>query len=153
MAQTTATDITVSREKLEAFIRPRHNGILITTRRDGSPQASPVSMGLDTEGRVVVASYPERAKSKNAQANSSTSVCVLSDDFGGEWVQVNGTAKVIELPDAIEPLVEYFRVIAGEHSNWDEYRQAMVDQGKVLIRITIETWSPISRGGFPAHLV
>ena len=78
---------------------------------------------------------------------------MLSDDFGGEWVQADGQAEVIELPDAVDPLVEYFRVISGEHSDWDEYRQAMIDQGKVLIRVTIEAWSPISRGGFPAHLV
>jgi PPOX class probable F420-dependent enzyme len=152
MARTIARDTTVSRVELEKFIRPRHNGILITTRRDGSPQASPVAMGLDADGRVVIASYPERAKSKNAQTDPQTSVCVLSDRFGDDWVQVYGSAEVLELPDAVEPLVEYFRVIAGEHSDWDDYRKAMVAQGKVLIRVTIEKWGPISRGGFPAHL-
>ena len=152
MARTIARDTNVSRAELEEFIRPRHKGILITTRSDGSPQASPVAMGLDTDGRVVIASYPKRAKSKNAQTDPQTSVCVLSDRFGDDWVQVYGSAEVLELPDAVEPLVEYFRVIAGEHSDWDDYRKAMVAQGKVLIRVTIEKWGPISRGGFPAHL-
>lgn len=77
----------------------------------------------------------------------------LSDEFNGEWVQVDGTAEVLDLPEAVEPLVEYFRVISGEHSDWDEYRRAMVEQGKVLLRVTIERWGPISRGGFPARLV
>lgn len=152
MARSVATDRTVSRSELEAFIRTRHHGILSTTRRDGRPQMSPVTMGLDNEGRIVIASYPLRAKSRNPRRNPTASVCVLSDDFGAEWVQVDGIAEVLDLPDALEPLVEYFRVISGEHPDWDEYRQAMVDQGKVLIRITIKSWSPISRGGFPAHL-
>ncbi len=114
---------------------------------------SPVTIGLDVEGRIVIASYPNRAKSTNAARNKQVSLCVLSDDFGGEWVQVDGTAEVLEGPTAIDPLVEYFRVISGEHPDWSEYRQAMIDQAKVLIRITITSWSPISRGGFPAHLV
>jgi hypothetical protein len=79
-------------------------------------------------------------------------VCILSDEFGGAWVQVNGTAEVIDLPDSVEPLVEYFRCIAGEHPDWDEYREAMRAQGKSLIRITIESWGPIATGGFPARL-
>ncbi len=152
MARTIARDRVVERTELEAFIRPRHHGILVTHRRDGSLQSSPVSMGLDAGGRIVVASYPERAKSRNLLRDPRSSVCVLSDDFGGEWVQVDGTAEVIGLPDASEPLVDYSRVVAGEHPEWDEYRQAMVDQGKVLIRVTIERWGPISKGGFPARL-
>lgn len=152
MARAIAADRVVERTELEAFVRPRHHGILITHRRDGALQSSPVTMGLDDEGRIVVASYPERAKSRNLLRDPRASVCVLSDDFGGEWVHVDGTAEVIGLPDAIELLVDYYRVIAGEHPDWDEYRQAMVDQGKVLIRVTIERWGPISKGGFPARL-
>ncbi len=133
-------------------MRPRHRGVLVTRKRDGGLQSSPVTMGLDADGRIVISSYPERAKCKNLQHDPRASVCVLSDDFGDGWVHVDGTAEVIEIPDAVEPLVEYFRVISGEHSDWDEYRRAMVDQGKVLIRITIDRWGPISRGGFPARL-
>jgi PPOX class probable F420-dependent enzyme len=147
-----ATNRAVERPELEGFIRPRHQGILLTTRRDASPQASLVTMGLDTEGRIVVSSYPERAKVYNVRRNPQASMVVMSDDFGGEWVQVDGIAEVIDLPDAVEQLVEYFRVISGEHPDWDEYRQAMVDQGKCLIRLTIERWGPIAKGGFPARL-
>ncbi|MFG1607618.1 PPOX class F420-dependent oxidoreductase [Actinoplanes sp. NPDC049265] len=152
MPRTVATNTKVSRAELEDFVRPRHHAILMTTRRDGRPQSSPTTCGLDTEGRIVISTYPERAKAMNIRRNPLVSVCVLSDEFGGAWVQVDGTAEVIDLPDSVEPLVEYFRVISGEHPDWDEYRQAMRDQGKSLIRITIDGWGPIATGGFPARL-
>ena len=152
MARTIATTTSVAREELLDFVRPRHHLVLITFRADGSPQASPVSGGVDPEGRIVISSYPERAKSANVRRSGRASVVVLSDDFGGAWVQVDGPAELLELPDALEPLVDYFRCISGEHPNWDEYRQAMVDQGKCLIRITPEHWSPVATGGFPARL-
>ncbi|GAA0559643.1 PPOX class F420-dependent oxidoreductase [Paractinoplanes ferrugineus] len=152
MPRTIATNTDVEREQLLEFIRPRHHAILMTTRRDGRPQASPNTCGVDPEGRIVISTYPERAKAMNIRRNPQVSVCVLSDDFGGAWVQVDGTAEVIDLPDSVEPLVEYFRCISGEHPDWDEYRQAMRDQGKSLIRVTIDRWSPIATGGFPARL-
>jgi len=147
-----ATADRVERAELLEFIRPRHNVILVTTRADGRPQLSPVTGGVDTDGRIVVSSYPQRAKSKNARRDPRVSVLVLSDSFGDAWVQVDGRAEVIELPDAVEPLVEYFRCISGEHSDWDEYRAAMVRQGKCLIRVSIESWGPIATGGFPPEL-
>jgi PPOX class probable F420-dependent enzyme len=152
MARTVATNTEVSRDELLAFVRPRHQAILMTTRRDGRPQASPNTCGVDSEGRIVISTYPERAKAANIRRDPRVSVCVLSDDFGGAWVQVDGVAEVIDLPESVEPLVEYFRVISGEHPDWDEYRQAMRDQGKSLIRVTIERWGPIATGGFPARL-
>ncbi len=153
MARQAARDTRVSREGLLDFVRPRHKGVLVTTRADGTPQLSPVTMGVDAEGRIVVATYPERAKTANARRRPRASVLVLSDDFNGEWVQADGTAEVLDLPDALEPLVDYFRAISGEHPDWDEYRRAMVEQGKSLIRVTVERWGPVSRGGFPARLV
>lgn len=152
MARTIATNTTVDREALLEFLRPRHHVILMTPRADGSWQGSPVTAGVDPDGRIVVATYPERAKARNVARHGKASVVVLSEDFDGAWVQVDGDAELIELPDAVEPLVDYFRSISGEHSDWDEYRRAMVDQGKALIRITPTRWSPIATGGFPAHL-
>ena len=152
MPRTIATTTAVGREELLEFLRPRHHAILMTTRKDGRPQASPNTCGVDTEGRIVISTYPERAKAYNVRRNPKVSVLMLSDDFGGAWVQVDGTAEVLDLPEALEPLVEYFRVISGEHPNWDEYRQAMRDQGKSLIRVTIDRWGPIATGGFPARL-
>ena len=153
MVSGAARDLPVDRAALLEFIRPRHHAILATTRADTSPQLSPVTMGVDDDGRIVIATYPERAKATNVRRDSRASVLVLSDDFGGEWVQVYGTGEVLDLPDALEPLVEYFRSIGGEHSDWDEYRAAMQRQGKALVRVTIERWGPVSRGGFPARLV
>ncbi len=147
-----ATDRYIDRAEMEDFVRPRHRGVLLTTRRDGRPQSSLVTMGLDTSGRVVVSSYPERAKSINAKRNPAASMVVMSDEFGGEWMQLDGTAEVLDMPEALDGLVEYFRVISGEHPDWNEYRQAMAHQGKCLIRLTITQWGPISKGGFPARL-
>jgi PPOX class probable F420-dependent enzyme len=152
MARTMATDIRVDRAGLEEFIRPRHSAVLSTQRSDGSPQMSPVTMGVDPEGAILVASYPERAKVRNLRSRPSASACVLSDTFNGRWVQVYGTATVVDLPEAVEGLVTYFRSVSGEHPDWDQYRQAMVDQGKVLIRLAPVEWGPISRGGFPPRL-
>jgi PPOX class probable F420-dependent enzyme len=153
MARQIATNDTVDRAALVEFLRPRHRLILSTERSDGSPQMSPVTSGVDAEGRIVIATYPQRAKVTNLRARPAASACVLSDEWNGPWVQVSGTAEVVDLPDAVEGLVEYFRSISGEHPDWDEYRQAMVDQGKCLIRLTIDRWGPIATGGFPPELV
>jgi PPOX class probable F420-dependent enzyme len=152
MSRPIATTDRVDRPALLDFVRLRHHLVLVTTRRDGRPQLSPVTGGLDDEGRVVIATYPQRAKVANLRRDPTASVLVLSDDWDGAWVQLDGTAEVIDLPDAVEPLVDYFRAIAGEHPDWDEYRQAMVDQGKCLVRVTIERWGPIATGGFPPRL-
>ncbi|WP_086822656.1 PPOX class F420-dependent oxidoreductase [Allokutzneria sp. NRRL B-24872] len=140
-----------TRAELLDFLRPRHNGVLITSRRDGRPQVSPVSCGVNSEGQLVVSTYPERAKARNAERDPQVTMCVLSDDWNGAYVQVNGRAEVVHLPEAVEALVDYYRCIAGEHPDWDEYREAMRRQGKCLIRITIEDWGPIATGGFPPN--
>jgi PPOX class probable F420-dependent enzyme len=152
-----ATNRVVERQELNEFIRPRHHGVLLTSRRDDWPQSSLVSMGLDepTDGpsNIVVSSYPERAKVQNLRRNPKASMVVQSNEWNGEWVQVDGTAEVIDLPEALDGLCDYFRVISGDHPDWDEYRAAMSEQGKCLIRLTIERWGPIAKGGFPARLV
>ncbi|MCF1595571.1 PPOX class F420-dependent oxidoreductase [Streptomyces muensis] len=152
MAPNIATNTRVSLEELLDFVRPRHRALLLTRRADGSPQASPLTCGVDDSGRIVVSTYPERAKTRNAKRDPRVSVLVLSDDWNGPWVQIDGSAEVIDSPDSVEPLVEYFRNISGEHPDWDEYREAMVKQGKSIIRVTPEKWGPVATGGFPARL-
>jgi len=147
-----ATNTRVSREELLDFIRPRHRMILVTTRADGRPQLSPVAGGVDDAGRLVISTYPDRAKAINVRRTATASVLVLSDDWNDAWVQVDGDAEVLDLPDALGPLVDYFRCISGEHPDWDEYREAMIRQGKSLIRVTPTSWGPVATGGFPAHL-
>ena len=150
---TAARDTPVDRGALVDFVRSRHRLILGTTRRDGRVQLSPVTGGIDAEGRIVVSSYPDRAKTANLRRDPRATVLFLSDDFGDEWVQVHGSGEVLDLPDALEPLCDYYRSISGEHPDWDEYRAAMDRQGKVLLRISIDDWGPVSRGGFPPRLL
>jgi PPOX class probable F420-dependent enzyme len=152
MARTIATNTPVDRDQLLEFLRPRHRMVLLTPRADGGWQGSPVTAGVDGQGRIVVSTYPERAKARNVARHGRASVVVVSDDWNGPWVQVDGDAELLTQPDAVEPLVDYFRSISGEHPDWDEYRDAMRRQGKALIRVTPRRWSPVATGGFPAHL-
>jgi PPOX class probable F420-dependent enzyme len=152
MARSIATNTGVDLQGLLEFVRPRHRMVLLTRRADGTPQASPVTGGVDGEGRLVISTYPERAKVTNARRDPEVSVVVLSDDWNGPWVQLDGTCEVLDLPKALEPLVDYFRSISGEHPDWDEYREAMRRQGKSLLRITPTRWGPVATGGFPQRL-
>lgn len=152
MAPSIATSDRVDREALLEFLRPRHHCLLSTTRADGRPQLSPVTCGIDPQGRLVVSTYPQRAKTRNAKRNPAVSACVLSDRWDGPYVQIDGHAEVLDMPEATEALVDYFRCISGEHPDWDEYRQAMRRQNKSLIRVHIERWGPIATGGFPPEL-
>ena len=152
MPRNIATTSVVDLAGLLEFVRPRHHLLLATTRADGRPQVSPVAGGVDDAGRIVISSYPGRAKVRNAQRDPRVSVCVLSDSWDGPWVQVDGDAEVLHMPDAEDALVDYYRYIAGEHPDWDEYRAAMRVQGKSLIRVTPTRWGPIATGGFPADV-
>ena len=147
-----ATNDRVSRDELVEWLRSRHRAVVVTRRSDGGDQTSPVTLGIDAQGRPLVSTYPERAKVANIRRHPRIAMCVLSEDFDGPWVHVEGDAEVLDLPDALDPLCEYFRSISGEHSDWDEYKEAMAKQGKCIIRLTVEHWGPIATGGFPAWL-
>ena len=149
MSPAIATARTVDRDELLDFARPRHRATLVTFRRNGSPQLSLVTCGIDTAGRIVISTYPERAKAANLRRTPRARVCIQSVVWCGAFVQIDGDAEVLDLPVALEPLVEYFRVISGEHPDWDEYRAAMLKQGKSLIRITPTGWGPLATGGCP----
>src|SRR3978361_108866 len=138
MARRIATTTRVEAPALLEFVRPRPRGILLTTRSDGSVQASPVACGVDTDGRIVVSTYPMRAKAVNVRRTAPACIVVLSDDWDGPWVQIDGDAEVLDMPDAEDAFVDYYRCIAGEHPDWDEYRAAMHRQGKSLLRISID---------------
>ena len=124
------------------FLERHHRGVMSTLRSDGRPQLSPVLCATDSAGRVVVSTRQGSAKVKNLRRNPWIGVCVLSDTFFGRWVQVEGIADIVELPDAMEPLVDYYRRISGEHEDWDDYRNAMRSEGRVLVRFTIERAGP-----------
>lgn len=152
MARKLATEDIVGRDDLLAFVRPRHQWVLVTLRSDGRPQTSPVTGGVSPAGKLVVSTYPERDKVVNLRRDPRVSVCVLSDHFGGAWVHVDGAATVTDVPEAVEGMVDYYRSVSGEHPDWTEFREAMVRQGKCLITIDIERWGPIATGGFPPSL-
>jgi PPOX class probable F420-dependent enzyme len=147
-----ATSITVDTDGLAAQVAENHQWVLATTRADGRPQMSLVSGGMLPDGRLAIATYPQRVKAKNIRRNPTVSVAVMGGEFNDEWVQIDGEAQVLDMPEGGEVLVDYFRSISGEHDNWDEYRQAMTDQGKCAIVITPTRWSPVSSGGFPPEL-
>ena len=128
------------------FIREHHQAVLLTYRRDGSPQLSPIACNVAADGRVVVSTRETALKTKNLRRDPRASVCVLSDGFYGAWIQVDGTAEVVSLPAAMEPLVDYYRTTAGEHPDWDDYRAAMVREQRVIVRITVERAGPDRSG-------
>jgi len=128
------------------FIRTNRNAVMMTRRADGRPQLSPVACGVDRDGRVVVSTRETALKTKNLRRDPSVSLCVLSQGFYGDWIQIDGTAEVVALPDAMEPLVDYYRSVAGEHPDWDEYRDAMERERRVLVRIAVEHAGPDRSG-------
>jgi PPOX class probable F420-dependent enzyme len=134
-----------SAEALE-FIRANHRGVLITFRSDGGIQSSPVVASADDEGRVLLSSRETAIKVKNLRRDPRATYCAFGDGFYGPWVQIEGPAEIVGLPEALEPLVDYYRSVAGEHPDWDDYRAAMVREQRVLIRITVERAGP-SRSG------
>jgi PPOX class probable F420-dependent enzyme len=124
-----------------SFLERHHRAILITRRDGGGLQTSPVSIGVDDDGAAIVSTREDAAKTRNLRRDPSATATVTSDDFR-QWIQVDGTATIVGGEEAIEPLVDYYRRLAGEHPDWDEYRQAMRDQHRVLLRISIERVSP-----------
>ncbi|MCW2882737.1 MAG: hypothetical protein JWQ95_6837 [Sphaerisporangium sp.] len=128
--------------KARDFIRNNHRAVMVTTHADGRPQTSPVSVGLDADGRVVVSTRETAAKTRNLRNNPAVTLCVMTDRFYGDWIQVDGTAEVVSLPEAMEPLVDYYRGISGEHSDWDDYRAAMTRDRRVIVRVDISRAGP-----------
>lgn len=147
-----SSDVDLDRQALAEHLQGRHQWVLATTRADGRPQMSLVTGAMTPTGSLVVATYPSRAKAKNVRRNPQVSVAVMGDAFNAAWVQVDGDATVVDMAEAADVLVEYFRCISGEHPDWDEYRQAMADQGKCAIVVEPTRWSPLSKGGFPPEL-
>ncbi len=147
-----ATTTDVDSDGLREFLVGKNKWILSTTRADGRPQMSLVSGGQVDNGGLIIATYPQRIKVKNIRGNPQVSVAVMGDEFNDAWVQIDGDAHIVDLPEATDALVDYFRSIRGEHDDWDEYRQAMTDQGKCAIVINPTRWGPVSTGGFPPEL-
>ena len=140
-------DVGVDFDKARAVIRSQHHSVLATIRRDGTPALTPVTVNVDDDGYVIISSRQTAFKVKNLRRNPNAYLCVFPDTFyGGTWVQVEGTVEIIELPEAMEPLVDYYRRTAGEHPDWDDYRAAMVRDQRVVLRMTITKAGPDASG-------
>jgi PPOX class probable F420-dependent enzyme len=133
-------------ERARDFLRANHRAVMATTRADGTTQMSPITAGVDAEGRVVVSSRETAYKVRHVRALPYAAICAFTDGFFGEWVQVEGPVDVVSLPDAMEPLVDYYRAISGEHPDWDDYRAAMTSDRRVVLRLTIERSGPTVSG-------
>jgi PPOX class probable F420-dependent enzyme len=128
------------------FLATHHNAILATRRRDGRLQMSPITVGVDDAGRAIISSRETAYKTRHLRRDPRASLCVFTDKFYGPWVQIDGTAEVISLPEAMEPLVDYYLHISGEHPDWNEYRRAMERERRVLLRISIDSAGPAQKG-------
>jgi PPOX class probable F420-dependent enzyme len=127
-------------------IREQHRAVLATIRRDGTPQMSPVLVAVDDDGRVLVSTREAAVKVRNLRRDPRLWICVLPDGFFGRWIQVEGHADLVSLPDAMDGLIDYYRRISGEHENWDEYRKAMQAERRVLLAVTLDRAGPDTGG-------
>lgn len=131
---------------MTAFARTHHRAVLGTYRTDGRVQLSPVLVAVDDADRLLVSTREPAIKVRNLRRDPHASLCVFSDAFFGDWVQLEGTAEVIALPAAMDLLVEYYRRTAGEHENWDDYRAAMSRDHRVIVRVTVTRTGPTVSG-------
>jgi PPOX class probable F420-dependent enzyme len=136
----------VTTDQAQEFVARNHRAVMITRRSAGGLQTSPVTVGIDPDGKVVISSRETAYKVRNLRRRPTATLCVFTDDFFGPWVQIEGATEIVPLPAAMERLIDYYRRISGEHPDWDDYRRAMVDQQRVLIRLTINTVGPTYTG-------
>ncbi|MGH9123290.1 MAG: PPOX class F420-dependent oxidoreductase [Acidimicrobiales bacterium] len=129
-----------------SFLSQHSRSVLATRRQDGSPQMSPVAHAVDDGGRVVISSRETAYKVRNLRRDTRASLCVVPDAWYGEWIQVDGTAEIVSLPDAMELLVDYYRRLRGDHPDWDDYREAMRRERRCVIRVSLERAGPDRRG-------
>jgi PPOX class probable F420-dependent enzyme len=133
-------------DKALDFARKSPRCVLATRRRDGAPQMSPIVAAVDDDGRLLVSSRETAFKSKNVRRDPGVSLLFLNENFFGDWVQIDGTAEVVSLPDAMDVLVDYYRRLSGEHPDWDDYRRAMESERRLIIRITVDRAGPDRAG-------
>ncbi|HEY0937215.1 MAG TPA: PPOX class F420-dependent oxidoreductase [Trebonia sp.] len=128
-------------EALE-YVRTQHHAVLATRKQDGTPQLSPVTAGVDSRGRVIISTRQAAYKVRHVRRDPRAWLCAFPDGFYGPWVQLEGTVEVVELPEAMEGLISYYREISGEHPDWDDYRAAMEREQRVLLRVTVTKAGP-----------
>jgi PPOX class probable F420-dependent enzyme len=133
-------------DEARGFLTDHHRAVMATFRADGRPAMSPVTVAVDDAGRVMVSTRETAMKVKHLRRDPRVALCVMNDAFYGTWAQVEGTAEIVALPEAMELLVDYYRRVAGEHPDWDDYRAAMVRDKRVVVRLEIERAGPTVQG-------
>jgi PPOX class probable F420-dependent enzyme len=136
----------VNPDDAREFVASNHRAVLITRRSSGGLQTSPVLVGVDGEGKLVISTRERAYKTRNLRKDPTAVLCVFNDRFFGRWMQIEGAAQVVSLPEAMDGLVDYYRGISGEHPDWDDYHRAMQDQRRVLVRISVDTVGPTRSG-------
>ena len=136
----------MNRDDALEFVSKNHRAVLVTRKADDGLQTSPITVGVDGDGHVVISSRETAYKVRNLARDPRATVCVLNDGFFGDWIQIDGTADLFPLPDAMERLIDYYRRISGEHPDWDDYRRAMVEDRRLIIRISIDRVGPTKAG-------
>jgi PPOX class probable F420-dependent enzyme len=136
----------VTPDQAREFVARNHQAVMVTLRSGGGLQTSPVTVGIDSDGKVVISSRETAYKVRNLRRRPTATLCVFTDTFFGPWIQIDGTTEIVPLPQAMDRLIDYYRRISGEHPDWDDYRRAMVDQQRVLIRLTIDNVGPTHAG-------
>jgi PPOX class probable F420-dependent enzyme len=128
------------------YVHRNHNAVLATLKQDGSPQLSPVTVGVDEGNRVIISTRQTAYKVRNVRRDPRVWLCVFPPGFYGQWVQLDGTAEIVGLPEAMDGLIAYYRGVSGEHPDWDEYRAAMERDQRLLLRITVTKAGPTVSG-------
>lgn len=124
------------------FVSQNHHAVMATRRRDGSPQLSPIVVGSDAQGDLVVSSREAAVKVRNLMRDPQFDLAVFTNNFFGPWISIRGQAEVIHLPDALPGLEQYYRSVSGEHPDWAEYRAAMAQERRVLLVLSISDVGP-----------
>jgi PPOX class probable F420-dependent enzyme len=133
-------------DEARAFLRAHHRAVIGTHHPDGRIQLSPVTVGVDADGRAVISTRETAVKVRNLRRDPRATLCVMTDGFYGNWLLAEGEATVVSLPEAMEPLVTYYREISGEHPDWDDYRAAMERDRRVVVRVTLDRVGPTYQG-------
>jgi PPOX class probable F420-dependent enzyme len=133
-------------EQARDFVRRNHRAVLTTYHPDGRAQLSPVTVGVDEDGYIVISTRETAVKTRNLARDPRVVLCGLTEAFYGEWILIEGRADIVRLPEAMQHLVDYYRSVSGEHPDWDDYRAAMVRDQRVLVRVTVTRAGPDRHG-------
>lgn len=133
-------------DEARVFLREHHRGVLATRRADSGIQQSPVLVNVDGEGRAIISSRETAYKVRNLRRDPWAQACVFTDSFVGQWLFVEGSADVLSLPEAMDPLIDYYTRFPDENPDWGEYRARMERERRVLIRIEFKRAGPDRQG-------